>query len=252
MGRVQLTIAYHGAAYCGWQVQPGLPTIQGTLQAALAAIEGAPVHLTASGRTDTGVHALAQSAHFDTTRPHSADTWRMALNAHLPPDIAVLAAHRVPDAFHARYSAIGKHYRYRVLSRNARCPFRRDRCWFVPRALDVDAMRRAAAHLLGRHDFTSLRAGDCAAASPVRTITRLDVRPEADEIVFDVEGEGFLKQMVRNITGTLVHVGQGRRPPEWIPQMLAGRHRAHAGETAPAWGLALVAVHYPPHFGIGA
>lgn len=250
MGRVQITLSYHGAAYCGWQVQTDLPTVQAAVQKAVAAIEGAPVHVTSSGRTDTGVHALGQVAHFDTSKPHAADTWRMALNAHLPPDIAVLAARLVPDDFHARRSAAGKLYRYRVLNRPARCPLRRDVCWFVPRPLDVDAMRSAASHLVGRHDFTSLRAGDCVAKSPVRTVTRVDVRHEGDEVVFEVEGEGFLKQMVRNIAGTLVHVGLGKHPPDWVRHVLACRDRAAAGETAPAWGLALVAVRYPPRFGI--
>lgn len=240
--RILLTLAYDGAAYSGWQAQPDAPSIQRAIEGVLEKIEGAPVTLTAAGRTDAGVHALGQLAHFDTVRGHDADTWLRALNAQLPRDIAVLAAEAVADGFHARHSTGGKHYRYRILNRPVRCPFRRGVCWFVPVPLDVDAMRAGTAHLLGEHDFSSFRASGCGAAHPVRTITTLDITRADDEIRFDVHGPAFLKQMVRNIVGTLMEVGRGHRPPEWVGEVLAARDRTAAGETAPAWGLVLMSV----------
>ncbi len=245
MSRIRLLLQYHGAAYNGWQVQPGQPTVQGAVEAAVARIEGAPVAVTASGRTDAGVHALAQVAHFDTARPHSTDTWQKALNANLPSDIAVLSADRVADGFHARFSAVGKHYRYRILNREARCPFRKDRSWHLPRPIDVAAMSDAAAHLVGEHDFSSFRASGCGARSPVRRLDRITIVRERDEVVFDLFGGGFLKQMVRNLVGTLIQVGLRVQPPEWVARVRDARDRTRAGETAPAWGLTLVSVDYP-------
>jgi tRNA pseudouridine38-40 synthase len=244
MPRIRLTLQYQGSRYHGWQVQPGQPTIQGTIQDALGKIASAPVSLVASGRTDSGVHALAQVAHFDTERVLSMDTWPKAINANLPDDIVVLAAALVDDRFHARYLAEGKHYCYRILNRPMRCPFRRDRAWHVPQALDVAAMSKAAQHLTGDHDYTSFRASGCGADTPNRTVHRIDVRSDGDEIVFEVTGRGFLKQMVRNLVGTLVEVGHGRQVPAWAAQVLTARDRCAAGPTAPAHGLTLVSVDY--------
>ena len=245
MTRIRLTLAYDGAAYSGWQAQPNAPSIQQTIEAVLARVEGTPVALTAAGRTDAGVHALGQVAHFDTASGHDAAVWVRALNAQLPRDIAVLDAAPVADDFHARHASHHKHYRYRVLNRPVRCPFRRGVCWYVPVPLDVAAMQSAALCLLGEHDFTSFRASGCGASHPRRTITRLDVVRMDDEVVFDVEGPAFLKQMVRNLVGTLIEIGRGRRPPGWAAQVLAARDRTVAGETAPAWGLTLMSVGYP-------
>jgi len=244
--RIRLTLQYHGAAYNGWQVQPGKPTLQGALEKALGRITGVPTAVVASGRTDAGVHAMAQVAHFDTGRQLAEATWPKALNANLPDDMSVLAATQVGEGFHARYSAQGKHYRYRIMNRSARCPFRRDRCWHVPQALDVPAMVAAAHHLVGDHDYSSFRASGCGANSPKRTVHRLTVRQEGDEVVFEVFGGGFLKQMVRNLVGTLVEVGLGRQSPAWVASALAARDRCAAGPTAPARGLWLVSVDYPP------
>jgi len=244
MPRIRLILQYHGARYHGWQVQPGQPTIQGTLQNALAKIAAAPVSLVASGRTDSGVHALAQVAHFDSDRVLPTETWPRALNANLPDDIVVLAADQVDDQFHARYLAVGKHYRYRILNRPIRCPFRRDRSWHIPQALNVAAMAEAANHLTGDHDYTSFRASGCGADTPNRTVHRIDVLRDGDEVVFEVTGRGFLKQMVRNLVGTVVEVGHGREQSGWAAQVLAARDRCAAGPTAPAHGLTLVSVDY--------
>jgi len=244
--RICLTLQYHGAAYNGWQVQPGKPTLQAALEKALSRIAGVPTAVVASGRTDAGVHALAQVVHFDTQRQLPAATWPKALNANLPDDMTVLAARQVGEGFHARYSAQGKHYRYRILNRPVRCPFRRDRSWHVPQALNVPAMVDAAHHLVGEHDYSSFRASGCGAKSPHRTVHRVDVRQEGDEVVFEVFGGGFLKQMVRNLVGTLVEVGQGRQSTDWTATVLAARDRCAAGPTAPARGLLLVSVDYPP------
>lgn len=249
MRRIRLTLAYDGTAYAGWQVQPNVPTIQGTLGAVLCRIEGGPVRVTGAGRTDAGVHAHAQEAHFDTEKPHSDVTWVRALNAQLPRDIVVLAAREVEPEFHARHSAGAKHYRYRILNRPVPCPFRRAMAWYVPIPLDRDAMHEAARLLVGEHDFSGFRASGCAARSAVRRLDRLEVSRQGDEVVLDVVGSGFLKQMVRNIAGTLVEVGRGVRPPAWVGEVLRARDRTRAGETAPAWGLALVSVSYPAPFG---
>jgi tRNA pseudouridine38-40 synthase len=249
--RIRLTLQYDGARYRGWQVQPegpGVRTIQGTLEAALAVLAGEPVRVHGAGRTDAGVHAEAQVAHFDTALEHADGVWVRALNAHLPRDVAVTDAREVADAFHARHTALAKHYRYRILNRPVRSPFRRGVCWFVPVALDVDAMARAAEGLLGTHDFTSFRASGCGARGPVRRIDRAAVARDGDEVVIDLLAGGFLKQMARNIAGSLVEVGRSRRPPGWIAEVLAARDRTRAGETAPAWGLTLVEVFYPPPF----
>jgi tRNA pseudouridine38-40 synthase len=249
--RIRLTLQYDGAGYRGWQVQPegpGVHTIQGALEDALAAIAGGAVRVHGAGRTDAGVHAAAQVAHFDTDLTHADAVWVRALNAHLPRDIAVIAAREVADVFHARHSALAKHYRYRILNRPVRCPFRRGVCWFVPVDLDVEAMARAAGHLVGTHDLTSFRASGCGARSPVRRVDRTAVARHGDEIAIDLVAGGFLKQMARNVVGSLVEVGRGRRPPDWIAEVLERRDRRSAGETAPPWGLVLVGVTYPPPF----
>jgi len=248
--RVRLTLQYDGTAYAGWQVQPRAATVQGTLEAALARMAGGPVRVTGSGRTDAGVHALGQVAHFDTALDHADAVWVRALNAQLPKDIVVRAAREVDEAFHARHTAVAKRYRYRVLNRPERCPFRRAYTWFVPVALDPEAMQRAAGALVGTHDFSAFRAAGCGARSPVRHLERVAVRRDGDEVVFDLVGSGFLKQMARTVVGTLLEVGRGRRRPEWVAEVLAGRDRGAAGETAAAWGLALVEVTYPPPFDV--
>jgi tRNA pseudouridine38-40 synthase len=243
--RFKLTLEYDGTNYVGWQVQPNGPSIQGTLQGALQALLGERVAVEAAGRTDSGVHALGQVACFSTERALPLKAYWMGLNAHLPPDIAVVAAEEVPLDFDPRRWSRGKRYRYRVSNRRSRSPLRRHTHWelFVP--LDVAAMRAGAQHLLGRHDFSAFRASDCEAAHAVREVRALDIEgASGDELSFTVNGTAFLKHMVRNLVGTLVEVGRGKRPPAWVGEVLSGRDRTRAGVTAPPHGLALLEVFY--------
>ncbi|HET9451537.1 MAG TPA: tRNA pseudouridine(38-40) synthase TruA [Aggregicoccus sp.] len=245
MKRFKLTLEYDGTNYVGWQVQPNGPSIQAALSAALQALLGEPVAVEAAGRTDSGVHALGQVACFSTERELPLKAYWMGLNAQLPPDIAVVKAEEVPLDFDPRRWSRGKRYRYRVSNRRSRSPLRRHTHWELFMPLDVEAMRAGAQHLLGRHDFSAFRASDCEAAHALRELRALDVEGTAgDEIVFTVNGTAFLKHMVRNLVGTLVEVGRGKRPPAWVAEVLAGRDRNRAGVTAPPHGLALLEVFY--------
>jgi tRNA pseudouridine38-40 synthase len=253
--RFKLTLEYDGTGYVGWQVQPNGPSIQGTLQDALARLLGERVAVEAAGRTDSGVHALGQVACFSTARALPLKAYWMGLNTHLPPDIAVVAAQEVPLDFDPRRWSRGKRYRYRVSNRRSRSPLRRHTHWELFMPLDVEAMREGAQRLLGRHDFSAFRASDCEAAHAVREVRALDIEgATGDEISFTVDGTAFLKHMVRNLVGTLVEVGRGKRPPAWVGEVLAGRDRTRAGVTAPPHGLALLEVFYGegPHPHAGA
>ncbi len=255
--RIRLTLRYDGTAYHGWQEQPNAVSIQATIAQILSRIEGRPVPLHGAGRTDAGVHALAQTAHFDSRRQMPPATWLRALNAQLPDDIAVVGAEAVPADFHARFSAGEKHYRYRILNHSVRCPFRHRISWFHPARLDLAAMQQAATHLIGEHDFSSFRASGCGAKTAVRTITSITIRRagggdtdgggevHADELHIDVRGSGFLKQMVRNLVGSLVAVGRGQQSPDWLLWVRQQQDRTAAAETAPARGLTLVSITYP-------
>jgi tRNA pseudouridine38-40 synthase len=243
--RLKLTLEYDGTQYVGWQVQPNGPSIQGTLQDALQALLGERVAVEAAGRTDSGVHALGQVACFSTERALPLKAYWMGLNAHLPPDIAVVAAEEVPLDFDPRRWSRGKRYRYRVSNRRSRSPLRRHTHWELFMPLDVEAMRAGAQHLLGRHDFSAFRASDCQAAHAQREVRRVDVQGTAgDEVAFTVEGTAFLKHMVRNLVGTLVEVGKGKHPEAWVAEVLASRDRKRAGPTAPPQGLVLEEVFY--------
>jgi tRNA pseudouridine38-40 synthase len=243
--RFKLTLEYDGTNYVGWQVQPNGPSIQGTLQGALQALLGERVAVEAAGRTDSGVHALGQVACFSTERALPLKAYWLGLNAHLPPDIAVVAAEEVPLDFDPRRWSRGKRYRYRVSNRRSRSPLRRHTHWELFMPLDVAAMRAGAQHLLGRHDFSAFRASDCEAAHAVRELRALDIEgASGDELSFTVNGTAFLKHMVRNLVGTLVEVGRGKRPPAWVGEVLSGRDRTRAGVTAPPHGLALLEVFY--------
>ena len=245
MKRFKLTLEYDGTNYVGWQVQPNGPSIQGVLAGALETLLGERVALEVAGRTDSGVHALGQVACFSTGRELPLKAYWMGLNAHLPPDIAVVKAEEVPLAFDPRRWSRGKRYRYRVSNRRSRSPLRRHTHWELFMPLDVAAMRAGAQHLLGRHDFSAFRASDCEAAHALREVRALDVEGvSGDELVFTVNGTAFLKHMVRNLVGTLVEVGRGRRPASWVAEVLAGRDRTRAGVTAPPHGLALLEVFY--------
>lgn len=244
--RLRLRLEYDGTGLHGWQRQDNGPTVQEHLETALKELLGAPTIVIGASRTDAGVHALGQVAHFDTEHPsippHGV---RKALNSSLPPAIAVLAADQVPPNFHARFDSQGKHYRYRILCRESRSPIRRNRVWQLGAELDVETMRRGASFLIGEHDFSAFRASGCTAKTATRRITDVAVSRAADEVVIDVRGNAFLRNMVRILAGTLVEVGRGRLAPDSLGDLLASRDRSAAGKTAPAAGLTLVEVHYP-------
>jgi tRNA pseudouridine38-40 synthase len=245
MPRVKLILEYDGSRYVGWQVQPNGRSIQAELRQALAELLGELVEVTAAGRTDSGVHAMGQVVCFDTERTLPLKAYWMGLNSLLPEDIAVVRAEQVDAQFDPRRWSRGKRYRYQVSNRPSRSPLRRHTHWEVFAPLEVEAMARAARHLLGRHDFSSFRASDCQAAHAVRELRRLDVEgTSGDAVSFVVEGTAFLKHMVRNLVGTLVEVGKGRKPEAWVAEVLASRARTKAGPTAPPQGLVLEEVFY--------
>jgi tRNA pseudouridine38-40 synthase len=245
MRNLKLTIAYDGTDYCGWQVQPGRPTIQGLLETALAELEGAAVKLHGSGRTDAGVHALAQVASFHLANPIPAPNLRKALNRLLPEAVRVLLVEEAADDFHARYSARAKTYEYRIW-REEICPPLLSRYVLpFPYRLDEDRMRQAAPRLCGTRDFRSLAANDGEPhESTVRTVFSSTLERHGEQLRYRVRGSGFLRHMVRNAVGTLLEVGRGNLAPADIDRILEAKHRAAAGPTAPARGLFLVEVEY--------
>ena len=246
MTRYKLTIEYDGRDFVGWQRQDNGPSVQAALEDAVARFCGETVTAQGAGRTDSGVHALGQVAHVDIVKETDAETVRDALNFHLKPaPVAVLRADAVSDDFHARFSAIGRRYRYRIVSRRAPLALDRGRAWFVPVALDVEAMHDAAQALVGQHDFTSFRAAECQAKSPVKTLDRLDVTRDGEEIRVEAAARSFLHHQVRNMVGSLRLVGDGKWRRKDMAEALARRDRAAAGATAPAEGLYLVEVTYP-------
>ncbi|EJW10252.1 tRNA pseudouridine synthase A [Rhodovulum sp. PH10] len=260
MPRYKLLIEYDGTPFVGWQVQNNGVSVQGVLEAAIAAFCGGPapgepapgepasgegVAVRGAGRTDTGVHALGQVAHVDLPREISPDTVRDATNAHLRPHpVAVLAAEIVPDTFDARFSAVRRHYLYRIVDRRPPLVLERNRAWRVGRPLDAEAMHRAAQALVGRHDFTTFRAAECQAKSPVKTLDRLDVHRFGQEIQVIAEARSFLHHQVRSMVGTLVQVGQGRWPEHFVGRALEACDRKACGPVAPPDGLYLVRVDY--------
>ncbi|QRO00658.1 tRNA pseudouridine(38-40) synthase TruA [Archangium violaceum] len=245
MPRLKLTLEYDGTRYVGWQVQPNGVSIQARLLGALEQLLGERVAVEAAGRTDAGVHATGQVVCFDTERTLPLKAYWKGLNGFLPEDIAVVRAEEVPADFDPRRWSHGKRYRYRVSNRPTRSPLRRFTHWEVFSPLAVEAMQRAATHLVGRHDFSAFRASDCQAAHAMREVRRVDVQgTSGDELSFTIEGTAFLKHMVRNLVGTLVEVGKGRRPEAWVAEVLAARERKRAGPTAPAHGLVMEEVFY--------
>jgi len=242
---VKLLLEYDGTRYCGWQVQPNGPSIQAEIERALATLHKAPRRVTAAGRTDAGVHALGQVCSFPEPAPLPLKAYVQGMNAILPEDIAVRAASLEPAGFDARRSAAGKRYRYRIENGPVRAPLSRLQAWHVYRPLDAAAMRAAAAHLVGRHDFACFQAADCACDHAVREVRRCEVTGEpGGRIDLVLEATAFVKHMVRTIAGTLVEVGQGKRAAASLPALLLGRDRALAGPTAPPQGLCLEEVFY--------
>jgi tRNA pseudouridine38-40 synthase len=242
---VKLVLEYDGTHYVGWQVQPNGPSIQAEVERALATLHKAPCRVTAAGRTDAGVHARGQVVSFPAERPLPLAAYVKGMNALLPDDVAVRAAELAPDGFDARRSARGKRYRYVIENLETRAPLGRLQTWQIFARLDVGAMRDAARHLVGRHDFASFQAADCASEHAVRDVFRLDVLGEAGgRIEVVVEATAFVKHMVRNFVGTLVEVGLGKRPSDSMPALVASCDRTKAGRTAPPQGLCLEEVFY--------
>ncbi|MBN9009004.1 MAG: tRNA pseudouridine(38-40) synthase TruA [Rhizobiales bacterium] len=245
MPRYKLTIEYEGGAFVGWQRQANGLSVQAAIEDALAGFSGEQPVVKGAGRTDAGVHALGQVAHVDLVRDWKADTIRDALNAHLRPHrIAILSAETVAADFDARFSAVKRHYLYRVSDRRAPPTLDAGHVWHVPQRLDVEAMHAAAQAFIGRHDFTTFRAAECQAKSPVKTLERFDVSRAGDEIAFRVSARSFLHHQVRSMVGTLKRVGEGAWPVSSVADALAARDRARCGPVAPATGLYLVAVDY--------
>ncbi|MFN3352728.1 MAG: tRNA pseudouridine(38-40) synthase TruA [Brevundimonas sp.] len=245
MPRYRLTVEYDGSAYNGFQVQAGLPTVQGAIERAITAFSGQSVRIAAAGRTDTGVHATGQVVSFDLDKAWPCATVLNALNAHLVDEaVAVLEASEVDPEFHARFSATGRAYLYRVLNRAGRPALDLGRVWHVKGALDVEAMRAAAAHLVGQHDFTTFRDVNCQSASPVKTLDVADVARSGDEVRLVFEARSFLHRQVRSMTGSLVQVGLGRWSPDDLKAALDARDRSACGPVAPSDGLYLTGVSY--------
>jgi len=246
--RWKLTVEYDGTGLVGWQRQANGPSVQAALEAAIHGFCGETVTVHGAGRTDAGVHALAQVAHADIERSADGDTVRDALNAHLrPAAIAVLRADAVDDGFHARFSATGRAYLYRIVNRRPPLTLDEGRAWYVPGGpLDAEAMHEAAQALLGKHDFTSFRASLCQADSPVKTLSSLQVARDGEAVLIRARARSFLHHQVRNIVGTLMLVGLGKWTRADVEAALTARDRAAAGPTAPAHGLYLTEVLYPP------
>ena len=248
--RLALGVEYDGSAYHGWQLQAHAPSVQAEVERALSKVADHPVQVLCAGRTDAGVHASGQVIHCDVQSERSMRSWVFGANANLPRNITVLWAKPVVDQFHARFSAQRRAYRYVIFSRDVRPSFLAQRVAWDYRKLAVAPMAEAAQHLIGEHDFSSFRGPDCQAQHAVRTLNRLDVTASNAFIYLDVEANGFLHHMVRNIAGVLMDIGAGEQPPQWAAEVLAHRNRTKAGMTAPAHGLYLVRVDYPEEFGI--
>lgn len=248
MTRVAVGLEYDGTHYCGWQEQSAAPSIAAAVSAALVRVADQPVKLTGAGRTDAGVHALGQVAHFDSDNRRAARAWVLGANSELPADIRLRWAVEVPEHFHARYSALWREYIYRILNRDVASALDRNRVAWVRQPLDEVAMQRAADYLLGEHDFASFRSSECQARSSVRRILELQVRRQGEAIDIRIRANAFLHHMVRNIAGWLIAVGSAERDAQATQALLAACDRRLAAPTAVAQGLCFVAVAYPPAF----
>lgn len=246
MPRYRLTIEYDGTEFYGWQRQNGQISVQEVVEDAILGFSGEEVRLQAAGRTDSGVHARGQVVHFDLSREWDAFRISEAMNYHLKPHrVAVVSAEAVPDTFEARFSAIARHYEYRILNRRARPALEANKVWHVSRPLDANKMHDAAQTILGQHDFTTFRAAECQAKSPIKSLTSLDVRREGELIIVTSSARSFLHHQVRSMVGSLKLVGEGKWPVSEMRAALDSRDRSRCGALAPSAGLYLMAVSYP-------
>jgi tRNA pseudouridine38-40 synthase len=248
--RIALGVEYLGTQYCGWQYQHHALSVQQVLERALEQVADQQVRVHCAGRTDAGVHATGQVVHFEPPVERPERAWTLGVNANLPDDVAVRWARPVEADFHARFSAVARHYRYLILRRPVRSALWHQRALWTHRSLAVALMQEAAAALVGRHDFTSYRALACQAKSPVRTLHYLDLVERGDLLELRVGADGFLHHMVRNLVGVLLAIGRRDRPASWAAELLTLKDRARGGVTAPAHGLYLVRVDYPATFGL--
>lgn len=249
--RYAVAVEYDGTQYSGWQRQPFFAqTIQQRVEEALSRVANHSIETVCAGRTDAGVHALQQVIHFDSDACRMPYAWLAGGNRYLPKDIFLQWVIPVADTFHARYSAQARCYRYLIRTRNQPSALWHQRCYWFRHALDIEAMRRGAAYLLGEHDFSAFRAAECQARTPNRFIERIDIGENQGWLWIDVKGNAFLHHMIRNIVGTLLQVGDGRRHPDWVQDVLMSRDRTKAGVTAPAHGLYFVDAHYDVQFAL--
>ena len=248
--RYALGIEYDGSKYYGWQRQKSVVSVQQTLEKALSKIADEPIEVVCAGRTDTGVNSTNQVIHFDTTKMRKDVAWTLGVNTHLPKDIAVTWVKEVSDEFHARFSAIARRYRYIIYNNQQRSAILSHGLSFCHYPLDETLMDNAAQFLVGKHDFTSFRTVHCQSHSPIRTLYHCHVTRNGNYLILDVKGNAFLHHMVRNIAGSLMKVGQGLKPIEWIEEVLIAKNRCLAGMTAPSAGLYFVGVDYPEAFNL--
>lgn len=243
MTRYKINIEYDGTDLIGWQINQDGPSVQSLLQEAIFKFCGEQAEVYSAGRTDAGVHAISMVAHFDLSRDQDAQTVMRAMNFYLVnKPVSVLNCEKVSDDFHARFSCVARHYKYVVVNRSAPVVLNKNRVWWVPQKLDVDAMKKAAGKLLGKHDFTSFRAAQCQAKSPIKTLDSVSITQNGEEIIFEFSARSFLHHQVRNMVGTLVEIGMGK--PYDIAEIFNAKNRSAAGITAPASGLYFVSADY--------
>jgi len=250
--RVALGIEYAGEQFCGWQLQEGVPTVQGEVEQALARISGHPIRVTTAGRTDTGVHAFGQVVHFDTTVDRPDRAWMLGTNRYLPPSVRVRWSQRVDDSFSARFSALSRTYRYQILNRDVAPAISQQRVTWCRRPLSEIRMATAAAALCGTHDFSAYRASSCQSHTPVRQMESITIKRAGQIVSLELTANAFLHHMVRNIAGVLIRIGVGDAAESWAKEVLIGRDRARGGITASAAGLYLIRVAYPVHYALPA
>ncbi|MBN8895849.1 MAG: tRNA pseudouridine(38-40) synthase TruA [Rhodanobacter sp.] len=248
--RIALGIEYDGTDFFGWQRLTEGPSVQGAVEEALSKVAAHPVLVSCAGRTDAGVHGRCQVVHFDTDARRELRGWVLGACSNLPASVAVLWAQPVPDSFHARFSARSRRYRYHILNRPVRAALDARYVTWERLPLDAQRMHEAAQSLLGEHDFSAFRALSCQAPHPRRSVLEISVRREGEHVMLEIEANAFLHHMVRNIAGSLLLVGRGEQPVEWMAELLAGRDRQVAGPTAPASGLTFIGPRYEAHWGL--